>query len=181
LEDLVKIFKTVLFALAASAVIGCGTQPNTNIANGTANLGVPAANVNKAEAVPTVAADAPVGGSLATPSEAYRTAYAIRETKDVAAMKKVMSKDVIEFLSMIAEEEKSTLDAEVAKMFDKPQARSNETRNEKIVGENAYLEYLDEKGNWRVMDFVKEGAEWKLTLPSKDTPEPGSTDKKSKP
>jgi hypothetical protein len=169
------MFKSLLFALAVSSVIGCGTQANTNSANSNADQ----SSVNKVEAAPTAAADAPVAGSLATPSDAYRTAYAIRETKDVAAMKKVLSADVIEFLSMIAEEEKTTLDDEVAKMFDKPQAKSNETRNEKIVGNNAYLEYLDEKGNWRVMDFVKEGAEWKLTLPSKDTPEPASTGKKS--
>ena len=32
------------------------------------------------------------------------------------------------------------------------------------------LEYLDEKGEWKRMDFVKEGNDWKMDLPGDDGP-----------
>ena len=56
-------------------------------------------------------------------------------------------------------------------MFDRPQAKTAEVRNEKITGNTAILEYLDEDGNWKRMDFVKEGSDWKMTMPKADSPE----------
>lgn len=174
-----KIFKFGVFACIVASLIGCGSQANTNVA--VTNQNMPATNVNKVEAIPTSTVAASSPGSLATPSEAYRTAYAIREKKDLAGMKKILSKDVIEFLSMMAEGEKKTLDEVIAQMFERPQAKTPETRNEKIIGNRASIEYLDETGNWDTMDFIKEGNDWKLSLPPKDSVESESTtDKKSR-
>ncbi len=157
-----------VFAAVVAGLSGCGAPANTNIAS--TNTNIVMANTNIAAATPATPVDTTAStGSLATPSDAYRTAYAIREKKDVAGMKKMMSKEVIEFLTMMAEGEKKTLDDQIAEMFKRPQAKTAETRNEKINGNRATIEYLDETGNWDVMDFVKEGAEWKLTLPEKDS------------
>lgn len=170
-----KLINYVLIA-AVTAGIGCGGAANTNVV--VTNQNKPAINV---EASPTVAAVTSTGGSLATPAEAYRTAYAIRDKKDTAGMKGIMSKEVIEFLTMMGKEEKLTLDEEIAQMFDRPQAKTAETRNEKISGDRATIEYLDEDGAWKVMDFIKEGNDWKLALPDKDSFESESpTDKKSR-
>ncbi len=168
----VTILKFVVFAASAAMMFGCGSPANTNTAIVNTNVNTAPMNTNVTAASPAVpAAESTVEFSLATPSDAYRTAYAIREKKDVAGMKKVLSKDVIEFLEMMAEVEKKTLNDQIAEMFLRPQAKTAETRNEKIKGNRATIEYLDEEGNWDIMDFVKDGQDWKLALPDKDSPE----------
>jgi cell division septation protein DedD len=165
----VRIFKFIVFACIVASLLGCGGQANTNVT--VTNENKPAMNANKVESTPTPAVVTESTGSLATPAEAYRTAYAIREKKDAAAMKKILSKDVIEFLSMMAEGEKKTLDEEIATMFDRPQAKTAQTRNEKINGDRATIEYLDETGNWDTMDFIKEGNDWKLRTRNRGEPQ----------
>jgi hypothetical protein len=105
-------------------------------------------------------------GSLATPTEAYKTAYAVRQKKDVAGMKRVLSKKMLGFFTEMGEAEHKSLDDELKELMDAPQAATAEARNEKINGDTATLEYLDAKGEWKTMDFVKEGGGWKLTAPS---------------
>ncbi|MEO8572947.1 MAG: hypothetical protein ABI481_03185 [Pyrinomonadaceae bacterium] len=171
-----KTFKYSAAIGIGAFLFGCGSQANTNVTVSVNKAPSNAANaaattVETAATVATVADEAHATGSLATPSDAYRTAYALREKKDLAGMKRVLSKDIIQFLEMMAESEKKTLDDEVAQMFEKPQAKTVEVRNEKIKGDRASVEYLDETGEWDIMDFVKEGKDWKLSLPDKDSPE----------
>ena len=114
-------------------------------------------------------------GSLATPTEAYKTAYELRKRKDIEGLKRVMSKDIKEFLTMMGEAEKKTLDDVLRQMADTPQADRAETRNEKIKGDRATVEYLSDTGEWRKMDFEKVEGEWLLTFPKADktvVPEP---------
>lgn len=165
-------------AAATLSVLVCATacqQAGTNNKSATGNQ--PAApttaatnstaNSNQTEAS-KAAGDQPAsgsdasGGSLSTPTEAYKTAYAARQNKDVAGLRRVMSKDALEFLGIVAEK---SVDDELKKLADRPQNPSNESRNEKIDGDTATLEYLDDKGKWKTMDFVKEGGDWKLTFP----------------
>jgi hypothetical protein len=168
----VAILKFVVFATSAAIMFGCGSPTNINTSNVNSNVNSVPVNANVQAASPAApVAESSGAFSLATPSDAYRTAYAIRDKKDIAGMKKVLSKEVIEFLEMMAEGEKKTLDDQIAQMFVRPQAETAETRNEKIKGNRATVEYLDEEGNWDIMDFVKEGQDWKLTLPDKDSPE----------
>jgi hypothetical protein len=61
--------------------------------------------------------------------------------------------------------EQKTLDDELKELCAAPQATTAEAGNEKITGDHATLEYLDEKGKWSAMGFVKEGDDWKMTLP----------------
>ena len=176
-ETPVKIFKCVVIPAIALASFGCGSQVNTNVG---ANQNIAVVNANKVEATAaTPAVQTPSTGSLATPSDAYRTAYDMREKKDVAGLKRVMSKDILEFLTMMGEGEKKTLDDQIAEIFEKPQAKTNASRNEKISGDRATVEYPDEDGEWKTMDFVKEGQEWKMTLPKDDAEADGPPSKKA--
>ncbi len=160
------IDRSLLFAalVAASFVVGCQSAAN---ANKPAN-----ANSSNSNSANTVAEKTPEKTttelSQATPTEAYKTAWAVREKKDVAGMKRVMSKDILEFLADIAKDDKKTLDDQIKEIFDSPQAKTAEARNEKITGDKAQLEYLDDKGDWKTMDFVKEEGVWKMTLAGAD-------------
>lgn len=179
-ETRVKFINSVLITGVAAASFSCGSPANSNLASNSTNQNSAITNVNKPADAPTPAVEVAATGSLATPTDAYRAAYALREKKDVAGMKKIMSKDVLEFLTMIGEEEKKTLDQEIATMFDKPQAKTPETRNEKISGDRASLEYLDGDGKWKTMDFEKEDGVWKMSFPPKEDikVESGLPDKK---
>lgn len=155
----------VCFVLAVT--IGCRTATetvgNTNrSATNTANQ--PATNTNQAEVAKTDDSQAS-GGSLATPTESYKAGYAARQKKDIAGLKRVLSKEALDFLTEMGKEEKKTLDDELRELAERPQAATAESRNEKINGDRATLEYLNEKGTWSTMDFVKEGNDWKIGLP----------------
>ncbi len=109
--------------------------------------------------------DKSAAGSLSSPTEAYKTAYIVRETKDVNGLKKILSKRLFEFLSETAKSENKTLDDYLTELVAQPQAATAESRNERIVGDLAALEYLDENGKWILMGFVKEEGDWKMTIP----------------
>ena len=163
-----------LVALAAAGILinsGCqgnaGTNTNANkpAANAnTAPANKPAENTNSANAATSPAAT----GSLATPSDAYATAHDMRKKKDVAGLRKVMSKDALEFIEMMGKEEKKSIDDLLKDLTERPQAEKVAVRNEKIDGDHATLDYMDENGEWKTMDFDLEGKEWKLSLPKAD-------------
>ena len=165
-----------IVVLAAAAVLSmsaasCQKADNSNApsnSNKTANTAV--ANASPASNASTPAAADTSTSSTATPTDAYKAAYAARKNKDVPRLKKLMSKEIIEFLTEIggAGEKKQTLDELLMELCEKQQAPTAEARNEKIDGDYATIEYLDEKGDWSTMDFVKEGGGWKLTIPRMD-------------
>jgi predicted lipid-binding transport protein (Tim44 family) len=172
--------------LSAAALLAGGlttacqtrTEPASNATNQT-TVSV-ATNSNQPATTPETKASPPTAdktetdqtsvGSLATPTEAYKTAYAVRQKKDLAGLKRVLSKKMIGFFTEIGEAEHKSLDDELKQLMDAPQASTAEARNEKIDGDTATLEYLDEKGEWKTMDFVKEGGGWKLTFPPAGKP-----------
>jgi hypothetical protein len=167
------IILAILFIIAAFTS-GCGTDASTS-ANNTA----PAANTaakkedpKPADTKPVEPATASSVGSLATPTEAYKTAYELRKKRDVAGLKSIMSADIKEFLTMMGEEDKKSLDDMIKEMCDKPQADRAEARNEKIKGDTATVEYLTEKGDWKTMDFEKVDGKWLLGFPKA---EPGES------
>jgi hypothetical protein len=89
----------------------------------------------------------------------------MRKNKDVNGLKKVLSKDVLGFMTEMAESEGKSLDDGLKELTEKPQAPTAESRNEKITGDRATIEYLTESREWRTMDFEKEGGSWKMTIP----------------
>ncbi len=162
----------ILALLVILASTACHkSEPATSNANHAATN--TSASTKTATATPTVAEAKPAAEvpaapgtiSLATPTDTYKTAYAARKNKDIPTLKRVFAKDAIEFLTEMLSSEKKTLEDHLKELSEKPQAATAETRNEKINGNRATLEYLDEKGKWSVMDFSKEGNEWKIDLP----------------
>lgn len=173
-----------LFIIAAAlslAVTGCQKSGDAN-ANAGKNTNTAAVNTNAnaaATPAPTPAkAESTSPMSLATPADAYKTAYTYRKTKDIEGLKRVMTKDILEFLTEIGKEDKKSLDDMLMELANKPQADKAETRNEKITGDRATIEYLDEAGKWSVMDFEKVGSEWKLSFPKADADEAETPRKK---
>ncbi len=154
----------------AIAMIGCqkpapnSAANNANTATGANSNAASNANGNTAPASTETKTDSPAL-SMATPTDTYKAAYAYRKNKDIEGLKKTMSKDILEFLTMIGEDDKKSLDDQLKDLCDKPQAPTNESRNEKITGDTATLEYPDEKGEWKTMDFEKVGPDWKMSIP----------------
>jgi hypothetical protein len=145
-------------ANSAPATSSAGA-PTPNVANNANNASQPTATPDVSQASTTV--------SLATPTDTYKTGYNARKNKDIATLKRVFAKDVLEFLTEMSQAEKKSLDDALKELTEKPQADTAETRNEKINGNRATLEYLNEKGTWSTMDFSRQGDEWKIDLPPK--------------
>jgi hypothetical protein len=164
------------------AAAGCqpAAPPNSNSTNGavvnstTANSSNGAVNTG----VTTPETGTTTMSSSSTPTDAYKAAYKYRQNKDVEGLKKVFSKDVLEFLTMVGKEEKKTLDDQLRELTEQPQFKSDEARNEKITGDRATIEYRDTDGAWKTMDFVKEDGAWKMSLPGGDGDEPKKDGKK---
>ena len=166
------IILAILFVIAA---LSSGCQSTTTASNSNAVQPAPKTSAKPEEPQPAPPAASPAAqtesanvGSLATPTEAYKTAYELRKKKDVAGLKSIMSDDIKEFLTMMGEADKKSLDDVVKEMCDKPQADKAESRNEKIKGDTATVEYLTEKGDWKTMDFEKVDGKWLLTFPKAD-------------
>lgn len=156
------VFTTIFLTLS----LACSKAPETNVNRTAAS---PSPQSSPASSPVAAKTETPAGpaaaGSLATPTDAYKFGYAARQNKDLAALKRVLSKDALEFLTEIGKEEKKSLDDQLTELAERPQAAKPETRNEKINGSRASLEYLDEKGKWQTMDFVKDGNDWRIDLP----------------
>jgi hypothetical protein len=187
-----KITNTLILKSAFLLVLGCtaGCQPNTTDKNTgdsptnqktantvqTENKTVAANNTNQTENTKTENDDSAKSGSLATPTEAYKFAYAARQNKDTEGLKRVLSKDALEFFSMMSEPGEP-INKALLKMTETPQAATDESRNEKINGSRATLEYPDAQGKWKTMDFVKEDGDWKITIPKADETSPDENKK----
>ena len=172
-----SLLKTSAVITFAAAMIGstsaCQSGANTN-ANTTVSVNTANANTNTAAVVPAANTSDSAGATTAfdasTPTAAYNTAYNARKNKDVATLKKLMSKDILEFFEIVAESEseggkKKTVDDVLMELCEKPLPPKPETKDEEINGDRATLEYRDEEGEWSTMDFDKVDGMWKLGAP----------------
>jgi len=163
------IRRAAFMAAFAAMAWTAGCQTKTEVTNGNVNVPAttssPAATASQPEAAKAETTAPSATGSLATPTEAYKFGYAARQNKDIAGLKRVLAKDAQEFLTMIADTEKKTLDDQLKALADGKQGPSDASRNEKINGDKATLEYLDVNSKWVTMDLVKEGNDWKISLP----------------
>jgi hypothetical protein len=161
---LVPFFLLVLTAACQKAPEAGNANANAN-RSATTTASPTSTSTNQAEAAKTENSTSSGTGSLATPTEAYKTGYTARQKKDIEGLKRVLSKDALQFLTDVGKDEKKTLDDQLKALAERPQAPTAEARNEKITGDRATLEYLNEKGAWSVMHFAKEGNDWKIDLP----------------
>ena len=155
--------------LAAALGIGaCSNAGNTNISAQTgnnANAATIAANSTSGDSAATPAPATETGTAAGSPSDVYKTAHIARQKKDIGTLKKIFSKDVIEFFTEMGKVDNKSLDDMLRKMVEDPVMAEPEVRNEKIAGDTATVEYKDDDGSWKKMDFVKEDGAWKMTIP----------------
>jgi len=112
----------------------------------------------------TVTACSLLSGS--TPTATFKAFYEASKKKDVAGMKKTLSKGTLDMFDKLAKEQNKTTD-DMLKDVDKDDKSEKmpETRNEKINGDTATFEVKNEKTNkWDPLPFVKENGEWKIAL-----------------
>jgi predicted lipid-binding transport protein (Tim44 family) len=178
--DHVKVIIKLSLMLAAAAAAGCTAGSPANVpANGTpaqtpaAAASTPAPSstsgpdspvANVSTPAPANAADAGPVVELDSPAETYKAAYAIRQRKDVEALKQLMSKDMLAYFTEVGRSQRKSLEQALALLVEQPQAAAAETRNQRINGDRAVLEFKDASGKWLPMDFVKEDGAWKMTL-----------------
>jgi hypothetical protein len=103
-----------------------------------------------------------------SPTASFKSFFEAQQKKDVAGMKKMLSKTSLTIMEKSAKEQGVTLDKMIEGQLENPSARTDkipESRNEKINGDNATLELLNEDTKqWDTMYFVKEDGIWKIAL-----------------
>ncbi|HTH37256.1 MAG TPA: hypothetical protein VL572_04780, partial [Pyrinomonadaceae bacterium] len=95
-----NLFAMTLWAAIVVTLSACPSSPvkNSPGSNNSNTLSSP----SPTEAPPATPSETTTStGSLATPTEAYRTAHAIRAKKDAQGMKRVLSKEILEFFTEI--------------------------------------------------------------------------------
>jgi hypothetical protein len=102
-----------------------------------------------------------------TPTATAKAFYEAAKNKDVAGMKSVLSKRMLDMMEKAAKARNKSVDDFIKESNDaEPPPANFETRNEKINGDTATLEVTNGKGGWEPFNFVKEDGQWKLTLPA---------------
>ena len=103
-----------------------------------------------------------------SPTATFKAFWDAQKKKDVAGMKKTLSKGSMAMMEKGAKEQNKTVDQAITEGFNNPPSKSDkmpEIRNEKIDGNNATLEAQDEETKkWETVYFVKEDGEWKIAL-----------------
>jgi len=162
-----KIFIPLVVA-SGLIVGGCGSKAANNSNAVVANSNTVNTAVNSNATIPaTPASDKPASYDPAkSPTDAYKAAYYARKSCDVPQLKKLFDKDVLDFLTQMGKMDNKSLEDMIKDMCAEPQADTDDSRNERIDGDKARVEYPSKSGEWRTMDFVKEDGVWKLTLPS---------------
>ena len=106
--------------------------------------------------------------SGATPTATFKAFFEAEQKKDVAGMKKNLSKTSLAIMEKSAKEQKKSVDDLFKEQLDNPASKTDkipETRNEKINGNEATLELHNEETNkWDMMYFAKEDGAWKIAL-----------------
>lgn len=103
-----------------------------------------------------------------SPTATFKAYFDAQKKKDVAGIKKTLSKGSLAMMEKSAKEQNKTVDQALSEGFDKAGSKPEEmpaSRNEKIEGDNATLEVENkETKKWDKVYFVKEESEWKLAL-----------------
>ena len=157
----------VLFAISALMSCQKADSPNSNLA-ANANIAKavsPASTTNASTSVPETTG----AYSLASPSDTYRAANEARKKCDMPMLKRVMSEALTQVMTERGESDAAgpkTLDDMIRDLCAMPPSLNGDNiKDEKIVGDQGTVKYQDERGEWHLMDFVRENGEWKLTMP----------------
>jgi hypothetical protein len=168
-----KFYITFLVIALFTMLTGCGGSPvanglpNTNTNSTAANTVAPNPNDTMQ---PTKKVDAPTTNNAPTISPVVAAYYEALKTKNDAALKAVLTDEVIRSILADMEEEKRTDFAGFVAEYETMPKTPVEVRNEQITGNKAVAEI---KGgtyaNWTPMVFINDGGKWKWTGESPDT------------
>ncbi|HUQ31428.1 MAG TPA: hypothetical protein VM095_04875 [Pyrinomonadaceae bacterium] len=115
----------------------------------------------------TIALSACGGGKKAsTPTEAFKSFYEAAKNKDVATLKRLMSKETVAGMEKEAKGENKSLDDFLAEESQKGlPPTAPQTGEEKIDGDKATLQFKSDKAtNWSTATLIKEDGEWKINF-----------------
>ena len=96
-----------------------------------------------------------------SPTGTARAIYDASKNKDVATMKKALSKRTLDALEQFAKSQNKSLDDWLTENLAKPPTVPFEVKDEKINGDMGTLEVKTEGGRWQTFHFVKEDGLWK--------------------
>lgn len=154
-----SILLAVALAALALAITACSkTETTTNSTNTSTTT-----NSTKTTGTTTT----PTTSDSNSPSAVLKASFAAAKNKDVAAFKKSIATSDMRELEAAIQRGGGNLDELLKQQLEKPETPmpdTLETRNEKIDGDKATVEYKDVKGTWKTANFIKEGSEWKITL-----------------
>jgi len=163
------IIFTTLFALTL-LLSGCGggTDNTANNATNRSNTNTNPQNSN-GDLGTSKKPDAPTTNDAPTLKPVVVAYYEALKKKDDAALKAVLSAELIKEVEADMRSEKKTKFAEFVAETDKIPENGVEVRNEKITGDKGVAEvkggtYL----NWTAIAFIREGGAWKMSNESPD-------------
>lgn len=159
---------SVVLALSAVLSSGCTFSTGNNNNSGTNNNTGGANNTGTSGSPSPSAPSAPKSSGTSTPTETFKTFYSAVANKDIAALKSVLPKKIVDDIAAEATKKNKPLDDFYRDEVLPDLARgitesSMETRNEKIDGDRATLEFMS-KGEWKTARFAKEGDSWRLDM-----------------
>ena len=101
----------------------------------------------------------------ASPEATFKAFYEAALGRDVEGMKKRLSKSSLDYFEEMARAARKSTDEGLRADAEAMGQRMPETRNEKIEGDAATLEFRNEvTGRWETVAFVREDGAWKLAL-----------------
>jgi hypothetical protein len=104
--------------------------------------------------------------SHSSPAATFKAFFEASKKKDVAGIKRGLSKGTLDMLDKLAKEQNKSTDDMLKDVYKEDKGETfPETQNEKINGDTATLEVKNDKtGKWETLPFVKEDGEWKIAL-----------------
>jgi uncharacterized lipoprotein len=105
------------------------------------------------------------GKKASTPTEAFKLFYEATKSKDVAALKNLISKNTLAALETEAKKQNKSLGDYLAEGIQSAPATMPQVGEEKIDGDRATVKFKTENANnWSTFSFVKEDGGWKIQL-----------------
>lgn len=163
-QNILLLTALVAIALASAACSQTTTNSNTANASNTSNTTASTETKNTGASNPGTTTST---STFSSPREVLKASYVAAKNKDVAGFKRTISSDDLRRFEEFVKKSGQNLDDSLKQQLenpDLPMPESLETRNEKIDGETATLEFKDVRGVWRIGHFVKEGDEWKMKV-----------------
>jgi hypothetical protein len=101
-----------------------------------------------------------------SPTATFKAFVEAQKNKDVAGMKKRLSRKTMTMAENSALAQSKTVDQAIAEGFDASKAqKAPGMRNEKVTGDSGTLEIqYDGQKEWLTMYFVKEDGDWKIAF-----------------